>query len=172
MYLSGCREEKDRVDWLCCILARKPEGKLVGKGQFVRTQPELMTKCLNAYARKLLTPAGKVIAMALGAMLLGLGIWQCTRIEVDFEYEWFVPDGSYYKQHIEIYSRYWGNRLTPVSIYSFDGDYSAEVGSLVTSLTIALCGCTTFTSRIVIVFTSMGGCVFIHRRPHRQSSHA
>jgi hypothetical protein len=128
MYMAGERESKEKLDCFCCLTASKPDKKLIGKGEFSRATPEMLTVFLqNTYAPRLLSVPGKVVAMSLGGLLLALGIYGCTQITVDFQYDWFIPDNSYYQDTITIRERYWGSQEVPVSVYSFEGDYSSEV---------------------------------------------
>lgn len=128
MYMSGTREEQQKLDWLCCFLSSKPDAKLVGKGDFSRDQPEMLTVFLETiYAPRLISRGGKVVGVALGLSLLGLGIWACTRVTVDFEYEWFIPDDSYFQDTLAVRKRYYGAREVPVAMYTFSGNYSSSV---------------------------------------------
>jgi hypothetical protein len=131
MYLAGEREQKEKLDVFCCVTASNPDKKLVGKGDFARDSPEILTRFLrDTYTPRLLSVPGKIIAVSLGVGLLALGIWACTQVEVDFQFEWFVPDDSYYQDTLKIETRYWGAWEVPVSIYTFEGEYSSEVHCL------------------------------------------
>lgn len=80
MYLSGEREAYGRMDWVA-LKAKNPDAKIVGKGDFDKEQPEMMTIFLgHLYAPRLLTVPGKIIGLALGAMLFGVGVWACTQV--------------------------------------------------------------------------------------------
>mmetsp|Transcript_115102 Transcript_115102/g.161775 ORF Transcript_115102/g.161775 Transcript_115102/m.161775 type:complete len:942 (-) Transcript_115102:122-2947(-) len=130
MFMSAQREEADRLDWLCCFLSGKPEATCVGgKGkEFDRSKPEMMTVFMSQmYSPRLLTPGGKVVAFLVGGLFLCLNIWACTQVEMDFQFEWFVSDDSYLQDTFEVRDRYWGRLGAPASIYTFDGDYSAEL---------------------------------------------
>lgn len=151
MYMSAQREEKNKYDWLCCIMSSAPEKKRFGKGDFDREMPEMQTIFLGkVYAPRLLTSAGKTVALAIGALLLGLNIWACTQIQMDFQFEvrfsplayaanttglldflfplpqWFVADDSYLQDMFAVRDRYWGRLGNPVTIYTFGGEYSSE----------------------------------------------
>eukprot|EP00035_Acanthoeca_spectabilis_P015158 m.299671 g.299671 ORF g.299671 m.299671 type:complete len:908 (-) comp16299_c0_seq2:26-2749(-) len=140
MYMSGTREEQQKIDWLCCFLSSKPDSKLVGKGDFSRDQPEMLTVFLETiYAPRLISRGGKVVGVALGLSLLGLGIWACTRVTVDFEYEWFIPDDSYFQDTLAVRKRYYGAREVPVAMYTFSGNYSSSLSqSQYSKMTTAL----------------------------------
>ena len=89
MYMSAQREEKDRYDWLCCITSSKPDSQCYPKNKpFDQDKPEMMTVFLrDVYGPRLLSTPGKVIALSIGAALLGLNIWACTQVSVDFVFE-------------------------------------------------------------------------------------
>ena len=71
--------------------------------------------------------------------LLGLNIWACVKVEIDFEFEWFVPDDSYVQDMFEVRNRYWGSRTVPSAIYTFQGDYSSNLTQTqLSSMTTAL----------------------------------
>jgi hypothetical protein len=128
MYMAGEREQKEKIDCFCCVTASNPDRKVVGKGDFAQDTPELLTIFLrDTYTPFLLSFKGKLVAMGLGVGLLVLGIWACTQVTIDFQYEWFVPDNSYYQETLAVEKRYWGGAEVPVAVYTFDGNYSSEV---------------------------------------------
>ena len=86
----------------------------------------------------ILSPVGKVAVLAFSALLLALGIVGILRLELDFQYDWFVPTeaadatGGAAKA-LRISEDYFSGRLTPLSMYTASDDHylhRAEISSL------------------------------------------
>uniref|UniRef100_A0A6U4II24 SSD domain-containing protein n=2 Tax=Phaeomonas parva TaxID=124430 RepID=A0A6U4II24_9STRA len=78
----------------------------------------------------ILTTHGKVIVLLAATALLCTGAVGITKLELDFQYEWFVPEGTDVDEVLDIQEDYFAGRPTPVSFYTGDVDYFTYRDSL------------------------------------------
>jgi len=141
--LDARRQERNRVDMLCCITrepqvpccavpclasAAKPERMLRKDGS---DTPSLATRLASEYLpRILLHPVGKVVVLALAVAMVGAGCYGATQVEQNFDIEWFTPDSSDLQKTYDVRDAYFMGQNMPVRVYTKQVDYFALQGQL------------------------------------------
>lgn len=126
MVFSAQREEKKRYDWLCCVTAKNPSKNCCSNKTFDENDfEEPMTKFLrDKFAPALLSPVGKASVIAITVGLLGASSYFITQLEVDMNFEWFVPESSPLQDVFDIRQKFFGSVEIPSTIYTMDIDYT------------------------------------------------
>jgi predicted RND superfamily exporter protein len=77
----------------------------------------------------ILSPAGKAGVVAATLVLVALGAFGCARVEMDFQYEWFIPDGDWVKSAVRVQNEHFVGLNLPSAFYTKEADYfDAQAG--------------------------------------------
>lgn len=113
------REAAGRLDYACCIKAKDPK-------EDNKDYEEPLTRFMkNYYAPALLSPIGKSVVIVGTIGLVSFSAWAAQELEVDFDYEDFVPSDSTFRDTIDIREEYFGTEAVLVGFYTFKADYSS-----------------------------------------------
>eukprot|EP01062_Namystynia_karyoxenos_P053405 TRINITY_DN4323_c0_g1_i1.p1 TRINITY_DN4323_c0_g1~~TRINITY_DN4323_c0_g1_i1.p1 ORF type:complete len:947 (+),score=373.46 TRINITY_DN4323_c0_g1_i1:83-2923(+) len=111
-----------RVDaqsgWFGCCNTEKPESE-----NQKRWLQRLMSTQLPDV---LLTPAGTAVVAAAAVGLLVAGVIGTVNLEMDFDFEWFVPKDSELQDTFAMRDRHFVSRNLPFEVYTGDVAYHAE----------------------------------------------
>eukprot|EP00941_MAST-03F_sp_MAST-3F-sp1_P002455 g2455.t1 len=146
------RSEPDLSNCCCCIPCRKPvkdvsapccgclpsssstskvvEAEIESKVDDTALSkiPTRQTACIQnvigEYLPKLiLSKMGKVGVLLLTVLILAMGVIGLTKVELQFQYEWFVPDDHWVKDSMDIQSHHFTGFNLPVSFFTKEADY-------------------------------------------------
>jgi len=74
----------------------------------------------------ILSPYGKVGVFVLTAGILAMSAVGITKLQLDFQSSWFIPDGTVAKDAFNLSQKYFTGENLPVSFYTKDIDYYAH----------------------------------------------
>lgn len=74
----------------------------------------------------ILQPLGKAAVIGITMALVTLGVIGCFKVEMDFQYEWFIPDGDWVKSAVAVQSKHFVGLNLPASFYTKESDYFAH----------------------------------------------
>eukprot|EP01061_Rhynchopus_euleeides_P038954 TRINITY_DN667_c1_g4_i2.p1 TRINITY_DN667_c1_g4~~TRINITY_DN667_c1_g4_i2.p1 ORF type:complete len:944 (+),score=355.52 TRINITY_DN667_c1_g4_i2:43-2874(+) len=148
-YLDSERQKKGKRDGCCCISASDDDGCLGpccvsrpsfkadaakgpdtysgagGAAQYDEAQRGSLHHLIGVHLPRVSvgTVYGKVAVLAVSVLLLSLGIVGCLQVKMNFNNDWFVPDGARYKDVLDTRDYYFGGNTLPVGIYTKQVDY-------------------------------------------------
>lgn len=71
----------------------------------------------------ILNPIGKACVLLTAAAFISAAIVGITRLELDFQYSWFVPEGTLAYEGIDIQETYFSGTFLPVFMYTKETNY-------------------------------------------------
>lgn len=118
LMLDMRRQASNRVDWLCCIKStREPT-----KGCFGRFTPggaNVSQRLIGTYLpAAILNWVGKVVVLGITVFLLVGGAIGAAQVKQNFNSEWFIPDGSYMKDVLQVQKQYFQGELPPPAAHA------------------------------------------------------
>ncbi|CAH0729251.1 unnamed protein product, partial [Brenthis ino] len=82
------------------------------------------------YKKVIFTKCGKAIILLFTVVMTSFSIAAVFKLEQRFDPRWFVPDGSYYKDFINVHDEYYPDTGQPGVIFLDDLDYHREFAKL------------------------------------------
>ena len=78
----------------------------------------------SLHTRLILSRGGMAAVLCVSACVLALAAVGCSRFEMQFEYDWFITDGSHAREASDMNNRYFGSKETTwVGLYTKSADY-------------------------------------------------
>merc|ERR1711871_798291 len=99
MVLDARRKEANRADCCCCwvvssAVQREEEARCCAQ------KPGALRRFMGGtYATCLLNPVVKVAVVFFFTALFGVSIFGATKLEQEFDFEWFTPSDSYLQDY-------------------------------------------------------------------------
>ncbi|KAJ9452710.1 Patched-related protein 9 [Diplonema papillatum] len=132
-YLDTVREAKSKSDCFCCVTVKDTTGCFVDG--FPCLSPKsaergLLKQMVGVRLPRLTvgTTVGKVVVLALASLVLGIAIWGCTEVRMNFDQEWFVPSDADVREAFDVRDEYFEGRNVPFEVYYASFDFSTEAG--------------------------------------------
>ncbi|KAJ9463257.1 Niemann-Pick type C-related protein 1 [Diplonema papillatum] len=130
-FLDTLRQAKSRMDVFCCVTVTEDTGvwidgppcvsKAVGhRGIMHHVVGVMLPRAIVG------SKVGRGLVILAAVIILVFGIWGCTEVRMNFDIEWFVPDGSDILDSFDIRDTYFGGRSLPSDVYFSGMDFSTE----------------------------------------------
>eukprot|EP01061_Rhynchopus_euleeides_P015161 TRINITY_DN2599_c0_g1_i5.p1 TRINITY_DN2599_c0_g1~~TRINITY_DN2599_c0_g1_i5.p1 ORF type:complete len:914 (+),score=275.03 TRINITY_DN2599_c0_g1_i5:132-2744(+) len=140
-YLDSERQAANRRDLICCAHADDHDGWcgqlcVAHKDEPVNeTNRGLLHKLAGEQLPNLLLGSNvwKIAVLAVTGLLLAMGVWGCIEVKMNYNTEWFAPDGHHFKDVIALRSEYFGGKTLPAQLISKTLDYPTSQKLLVDS---------------------------------------
>eukprot|EP01060_Flectonema_neradi_P010777 TRINITY_DN17856_c0_g1_i3.p1 TRINITY_DN17856_c0_g1~~TRINITY_DN17856_c0_g1_i3.p1 ORF type:complete len:937 (+),score=137.24 TRINITY_DN17856_c0_g1_i3:1728-4538(+) len=137
-YFDSKRQESNRADCCCCATVKDDSGCIpclafensvrtcVSGDQPWRESEEGFISFLVGHTLPKFTVGtlvGKISVTVLTMFWLAVGIYGCTELKMDFDKEWFVPDGASMKDTFEVRDTYFSKNEIPTWMYFGETSY-------------------------------------------------
>lgn len=134
MALDTKREKDGKRDCLCCYSVEESDQDVnccIPSKSYDDDSKSISEYLVGEQLPLFLTnPMGKIAVLVLTAIVFGFGLNGALRIQVDFDYEWFVPDDSYLQSAFDIRDQNFERSVFSARIYTKEGDYFANQNQL------------------------------------------
>eukprot|EP01064_Diplonema_japonicum_P039065 TRINITY_DN96_c0_g1_i8.p1 TRINITY_DN96_c0_g1~~TRINITY_DN96_c0_g1_i8.p1 ORF type:complete len:918 (+),score=275.72 TRINITY_DN96_c0_g1_i8:89-2842(+) len=128
-YFDSVRQESSRSDCLCCVPVDDETGVCVKKdGSWTEGEKGIQNRIVGTHMPRLVlgTLVGKVVVILISCLLFGLGIYGCTKVKMNFNQEWFIPDGDAIEDAMDVRDTYFNGQSLPANVYFSDINYPQE----------------------------------------------
>lgn len=93
----------------------------------ISTEKTLFQKVLAVmYKKVIFTKSGKAIILLFTIIMTCFSISSVLKLEQRFDPRWFIPDGTYYKDYINMHDKYYPDEGQPGFVFLGDMDYHNE----------------------------------------------
>ncbi|KAJ9463258.1 Protein patched-like protein 1 [Diplonema papillatum] len=130
-FLDTLRQAKSRMDWCCCITVGEDTGvwidgppcvsKAVGRRGIMHHVVGVMLPRATVASK-----VGRCLVLLAAVVVLAFGCWGCTEVRINFDFEWFVPDGADMHHAFDLRDTYFGGRSSSADVYFAEMDFSTE----------------------------------------------
>lgn len=100
------RQAANRIDWLCCF--RSARARTQGcLGSYTPGADSLSQRLVGRYLPAvILTRVGKGVVLGVTVGLLVVGGLGAAKVRQNWNSDWFIPGGSYYREVLAVQNRY------------------------------------------------------------------
>ncbi|GAQ78788.1 putative Patched family protein [Klebsormidium nitens] len=112
------RQAASRVDWLCCFQSARARtrGYL---GSYTPGADSVSQRLVGRYLpAAILTRVGKVVILGVTVGLLVVGGMGAAKVRQNWNSDWFIPRGSYYREVLAVQNRYFQGGVVPFAVYT------------------------------------------------------
>ena len=144
-YLDSKRQDNNRADCCCCVTvneesgwcgikcrnnpdAKATEDNAPKKKPWKESTRPVFAQVIGTYLPRITLGSipGKLAVLILSSILLGIGVWGCTEVKMNFNREWFIPDDADLAVALSLRDEYFTGQSAPLGFFTMGvADYPA-----------------------------------------------